>query len=80
MNNAGSDRSDRFHEVSHDTNAAALELMKEYYIGDLFDNERDIIRQAGLSKVVLSTFFAFGIYIISNASKKHWYKFLCHII
>ena len=44
--------------------------MKQFYIGDLNDNENDIVRQAGLSKVVLGAFFAVATYIISNASKK----------
>ena len=54
--------------MSHPSDA--YNQMKEFYVGELSDNQQDCDRQASLKQIVLGTFLAFGVYIISSASKK----------
>lgn len=61
LRNAGSDRTEQFHAVSHPL--PAYEMMKEMHVGDLANNASDDLRQSRLANVVLTAFFSFAMYI-----------------
>merc|ERR1712244_160145 len=67
LRNAGSDRSEQFHAVSHPK--AAYRIMTKFYIGDLIDNKEDAERQNSLSKVVMVAFTSMAAYILYSQRK-----------
>eukprot|EP01083_Nonionella_stella_P266858 902163_1 len=68
LRNAGTDRTDQFEAVSHP--ADAYEQMKQFYVGELSDDQQDINRQANLSYLVKGVFTVLTIFAIYKGKSR----------